>query len=192
MTEIFKQFQATVIAQLQSNSCEVVISIKNGWNTIAWVKIIHLGHYPYQQQNLKILSILQGHNNQQRKISGTRYIIIINMKLISSWSLKKWLSFKKRYRPRPILESKDMCVIFHKEGKKRQNIWKFGQNCTKFENILKKGSLMHATITRLKQLQYALRTFEWQLHMLHHIFQPVLFSHNQFCLASWRYNWKEP
>ena len=41
---------------------------------------------------------------------------------------------------------------------------------------------MHATITRLKQLQYALRTFEWQLHMLHHIFQPVLFSHNQLSL----------
>ena len=39
---------------------------------------MHLGHYPYQQQNLKIL---QGHKNPDRKIFGTRYIII-NMKLI--------------------------------------------------------------------------------------------------------------
>ena len=26
-----------------------------------------------------------------------------------------------------------------KKGKKEQNIWKFGQKCTKFDNILKKG-----------------------------------------------------
>ena len=56
----------------------------------------------------------------------------------------------------PILESKGMCVIFHKKGKKGQNIWKFGQKCTKFENILEKGSLMHLTTARMKQLEYAL------------------------------------
>ena len=39
---------------------------------------------------------------------------------------------------------------------KGQNIWKLGLKCTKFESILKKGSLMHATITRMKQLEYAL------------------------------------
>ena len=49
--------------------------------TLAWANIIHLGHYPYQQPNLKIFSILQGHKNPHRKIFGTRYIII-NMKLI--------------------------------------------------------------------------------------------------------------
>ena len=43
-----------------------------------------------------------------------------------------------------------------KKGKTGQNIWKFGQKCTKFGNILKKGSLMHAIITCMKQLEYAL------------------------------------
>ena len=32
-----------------------------------------------------------------------------------------------------------MRAIFQKKGKKGQNIRKFGQKCTKFENILKKG-----------------------------------------------------
>ena len=36
-----------------------------------------------------------------------------------------------------------MCAIFsekgQKKGKKGQNIWKFGQKCKKFENILKKS-----------------------------------------------------
>ena len=43
----------------------------------------------------------------------------------------------------PILESKGMRAIFQKKGKKNvkkgQNISKFGQKCTKFENSLKKG-----------------------------------------------------
>ena len=43
---------------------------------------------------------------------------------------------------RPILESKSMHAIFQKTGKKGQNIWKFVQKCTKFENILKKGYLI--------------------------------------------------
>ena len=38
-----------------------------------------------------------------------------------------------------------------KKGRKGQSIWKFGQKCTKFENILKKGS-----IACMKQLEYAL------------------------------------
>ena len=41
-------------------------------------------------------------------------------------------------------------------GEKGQNIWKFGQKCAKFENILKKGSLMRATMACMKQLEYAL------------------------------------
>ena len=41
-------------------------------------------------------------------------------------------------------------------AKKGQNIGKFRQKCAKFENILKKGSLMRATIARIKQLEYAL------------------------------------
>ena len=53
----------------------------------------------------------------------------------------------------PILESKGMCVIFQKKVK---NNWKFGQECTKFENILKKGSCLHAIIARNKQLEKAL------------------------------------
>ena len=58
------------------------------------------------------------------------------------------------------LESKGMREIFQKKGKKKkgnkgQNIQKFWQKRTKFENILK-GSLMRATIARMKQLEYAL------------------------------------
>ena len=47
-----------------------------------------------------------------------------------------------------------------KKSKRGQNIWRFGQKCTKFEYILKKGSLMRATITCMKQLTYAL-TWKW-------------------------------
>ena len=52
-----------------------------------------------------------------------------------------------------IVESKGMRAIFQKKGKKGYNIWKFGQKCTKFENILKNGSLTRAC---MKQLEYAL------------------------------------
>ena len=55
----------------------------------------------------------------------------------------------------------DMRAIFQKKGKKgqkRANILKFGQKCTKFD-ILKKGSLMRATIACIKQLQYALEVW---------------------------------
>ena len=51
---------------------------------------------------------------------------------------------------------KGMRAIFQKKGKKAQNIWKFGQKCTKFENILKKGNPICATIAHMKQLEYAL------------------------------------
>ena len=60
-----------------------------------------------------------------------------------------------------ILESKGMLAIFEKKGKKGQNIWKFGQKCIKFENILKKGSLMRAPIASMKQLEYALQASIW-------------------------------
>ena len=52
--------------------------------------------------------------------------------------------------PGPILESKGMCAIFQKKGKKGQNIWTFGQKCKKTENILKKGSIVRATIALLE------------------------------------------
>ena len=52
----------------------------------------------------------------------------------------------------PILERKGMRAIFSEKGQKRQNIWKFGQKCTKSENILKKDSLMCATVACMKQL----------------------------------------
>ena len=48
-------------------------------------------------------------------------------------------------------------------SRKGQNIWKFVQKCTKFENILKKGSLMHVTIACMKHLEYALhKVVFWQ------------------------------
>ena len=48
--------------------------------------------------------------------------------------------------------------FFRKRAKKGQNIWKFGQNVQNLKNILKKGSLMCATITSMKQLEYALNS----------------------------------
>ena len=43
----------------------------------------------------------------------------------------------------PTLKRKRMHAIFQKKRqktvKKGQNIWKFGQKCTNFENVLKKG-----------------------------------------------------
>ena len=59
----------------------------------------------------------------------------------------------------PILERKGMHVIFLKKGKKGkrgQNIWKSGQKYTKVKNILKKDSLLYATIACMTQLEYAL------------------------------------
>ena len=43
-----------------------------------------------------------------------------------------------------------------KKDKKGQNIWKLGQKCTKFENTLKRGSLICVTIACMKQLEYTL------------------------------------
>ena len=37
----------------------------------------------------------------------------------------------------PILESKGIRAIFQKKDKKGQNIWKFGQKCTKFTKMYK-------------------------------------------------------
>ena len=52
-----------------------------------------------------------------------------------------------------------MCAIFQKKGKKMleksrkgQNVWKFGQKCTKF-GILKKVRWLHAIFTCNKQLE---------------------------------------
>ena len=57
----------------------------------------------------------------------------------------------------PILESKAMCAIFQKKGKKmlkkEQNIWKFGQERWKFENILKMNMWMPAIIPCNKLLE---------------------------------------
>ena len=40
-----------------------------------------------------------------------------------------------------------------RKGKKGQNIWKFGQKYTKFENILKKGRQLHVILTYNKLLE---------------------------------------
>ena len=53
--------------------------------------------------------------------------------------LQKKFVHGKDVHPGPILESNGICAIFQKKGKQGQNIWKFGQKCKKFENILKKG-----------------------------------------------------
>ena len=47
--------------------------------------------------------------------------------------------------------------IFQKKGRKREKKDKIFEKCAKSENILKNGSLMRATISSMKQLEYALR-----------------------------------
>ena len=44
----------------------------------------------------------------------------------------------------PFFRKKDKKML--KEGKKEQNIWKFGEKYTIFENMLKKGKRLHAII----------------------------------------------
>ena len=46
-----------------------------------------------------------------------------------------------------------------KKGKKGQNIWKFGQKCTKLENTLKKGRWLRVIITHNKLLEKALACY---------------------------------
>ena len=49
----------------------------------------------------------------------------------------------------PILESKGMCDF----SGKGQNIWKVGQKCTKFENILKEDRWLCEIIAHSKLLE---------------------------------------
>ena len=57
-----------------------------------------------------------------------------------------------------------MHVIFQKMGKTGQKIWKFGQNGTKFKNILKKGRWFGAISARNILLVKALdMNFKWYL-----------------------------
>ena len=65
----------------------------------------------------------------------------------------------KKATSRPILASKGRLRCFRKKVKdveKGQNIWEFVQECTKFENILKKGKWLHAIIARNKLIEKAL------------------------------------
>ena len=70
----------------------------------------------------------------------------------------------------PILESKGMHPIFQGKGKKEQtnvknwqkigqNISKFGQKCTKFEHILKKGRQLCVITAHNKLLEKALSLY---------------------------------
>ena len=61
-----------------------------------------------------------------------------------------------------------MRAIFQKKGKqmlkkdkKGQNIWKFGQKYTKFENILKKDRWLRAITSRNKLLEKAQRLYQF-------------------------------
>ena len=57
--------------------------------------------------------------------------------------------------PGPILESKGMCAIFQKKAKKDKISGHLGKNVKKTGNILKKGSIVRATIALL---EYVLAT----------------------------------
>ena len=51
-----------------------------------------------------------------------------------------WMNTKKAYSWKQEHEC-DFSEKDQKKGNKGQNIWKFGQKCTKIENILKKGRI---------------------------------------------------
>ena len=64
------------------------------------------------------------------------------------------------FKAGPILEIESMRAIFQKKGKKMfkkdkkgQNIWKFAQKWTKFQNVLKKARWLHAINSRNKLLE---------------------------------------
>ena len=52
--------------------------------------------------------------------------------------------------------------FFRKMTNKGQNISKFGQKCTKCENILKKSSLMRSSIGCMKQLEICAALYKEQ------------------------------
>ena len=81
----------------------------------------------------------------------------------------------------PILEDKGMCVIFQRKGKKGQNILKFEQKCTKFENILKKGRWLHVIIACNKLLEKALKWFTFPLRLW--LFDVFILSGPSICSA---------
>ena len=67
-----------------------------------------------------------------------------------------------------------------KRAKKGQNIWKFGQKCTEFENILKKSRWLHAIITHNKLLKKALADFTFAVNariVLHHFIKEFISFH---------------
>ena len=58
------------MAQLQSGYIKVVTSIKHGWNTIAWAKVMHLGYFVQNEVSKSVsvakfqtLLTFQGHKN---------------------------------------------------------------------------------------------------------------------------------
>ena len=69
--------------------------------------------------------------------------------------LSYFVSFITSYCPGPILESKGLRAAFQRKGQKRAKYLKIWAKMSKFENILKKGSLVRATIACMKQLEYA-------------------------------------
>ena len=97
-----------------------------------------------------------------------------------------------------ILESKGMRAIFQKKGKKKivkkgQNIWKFGQKCTKFENILKKGRrlLIHLSfwiwkrwkerekITKICISWEGKEPFRWNKKHFHSFWRAIILGKNK-------------
>ena len=77
---------------------------------------------------------------------------------------------------------KGMHAIFQKKGEKGENIWKFGQKYTRIEHILKKGSLMCATIAHMKKLEYTLNSEsalspEWAMKLVLYIWWGINGTH---------------
>ena len=67
-----------------------------------------------------------------------------------------WKNAWRLYQQGLFQKDKGMHMSFQKKNQKMAKCLKIWANCTKFEDILKKGSFMHATIAHMKQLEYAL------------------------------------
>ena len=96
--------------------------------------------------------------------------------------------------PGPILESMGMRATFQKKGKKGQNIWKFGQKCTKFENILEKGKWLCAIIalieTARKGYVYIYKKNKYlTIYGNHETW--LRYSIKRDKIISWNYLWKD-
>ena len=97
----------------------------------------------------------------------------------------RYLEFTDRAYSRKWRYACDFSERGQKNAKKGQNIWKFGQKCTKFENVLKKGRWLCAIIARNELLE---KTLLIKLYPIHLWSEFILLNNMYcyFCHLSWK------